>query len=171
MVGPTCNDLFEYMKLKGFTLIELLVVIAVIGIMVGVLASILNPYTYFNRANDAKRKSDIATIQSALEQYRADNSSYPAAATMNACGLPLTGTVNGTTVTYLSKIPCDPTTGSNYYYDIDTSGVGNYCLRGCLSSASDKMSDFTLLQTENANQCVATLTTCANPGSYTVVPQ
>ena len=160
-----------YRSQSGFTLPELLTVMGVTAVLIGAFISIANPMGQYNKAHDADRKVDIAAIQSALEQYRADNSSYPATAAMATCGVPLTGVINGTSVTYLSKIPCDPTTNSRYYYDVDTTGNGNYCLRACLSSASDKMSDQSLYGSENANQCVVTLGTCANPGSYTVVPQ
>lgn len=60
---------------RGFTLIELLVTIAIIGL----LATFLIP-NYIEarvRARDAQRKSDLRTIQTALEAYQNDHGEYP----------------------------------------------------------------------------------------------
>lgn len=61
----------------GFTMLELLIVIAIIGILVS-----MGTVAYSSaqkRARDSKRVSDMKAIQSGLEQYYADNNSYPAA--------------------------------------------------------------------------------------------
>lgn len=64
-------------KSKGFTLIELLVVVAIIGILATVVLASLSSAR--ESARDAKRLSDIKTIQTALEMYANDNSGrYPA---------------------------------------------------------------------------------------------
>ena len=62
-------------KSKGFTLIELLVVVAIIGILATVIISSLSSAR--ERARDAKRLSDVKTIQTALEIYYLDNGRYP----------------------------------------------------------------------------------------------
>lgn len=52
---------------KGFSLIELLVVISIIGVLVAVAVS-----SYTNaqiKARDARRRSDMKTIQATMEQY------------------------------------------------------------------------------------------------------
>ena len=65
-------------KKSGFTLIELLVVVAIIGILATVVLSSLSSAR--ERARDAKRLSDIKTIQNALEMYANDNNGrYPIA--------------------------------------------------------------------------------------------
>ena len=64
-------------KSQGFTLIELLIVVAVIGILSGVVISVLNPETFRNKSQDARRKTDLVAIQGALELYFADNNAYP----------------------------------------------------------------------------------------------
>ena len=63
------------MKPKGFTLIELLVVVAIIGILATVVLASLDSAR--SRARDAKRLSDIRTIQTALEAYYLENGTYP----------------------------------------------------------------------------------------------
>ena len=121
---------------KGFTLIELLIVVAIIGILATLLMA--NFIGVRQRARDAQRKSDIRQIQSALELYRSDQSIYPTTAQFPSCGTALTG---GTpTVTYMSKVPCDPFgsgTGYNngsYYY---SSNGSTYTLGACLENTSD----------------------------------
>ena len=53
-------------KEKGFTLIELLIVIAVIGILAGVLVSVIDVREYQRQARDARRMNDILSVQTAI---------------------------------------------------------------------------------------------------------
>jgi prepilin-type N-terminal cleavage/methylation domain-containing protein len=65
-----------YTNNKGFTLIELLVVVAIIGILATIILSSLSSAR--ESARDAKRLSDVKTIQTALEMYANDNNGrYP----------------------------------------------------------------------------------------------
>ncbi|OGY45023.1 MAG: hypothetical protein A3A24_02510 [Candidatus Buchananbacteria bacterium RIFCSPLOWO2_01_FULL_46_12] len=63
-------------KIKGFTLIELLVVIAIIGLLSTLAVVALNSAR--EKARDAKRVADVKQVQTALELYYNDASSYPA---------------------------------------------------------------------------------------------
>lgn len=69
---------------KGFTLIELLVVIAIIGLLASVVLLALNSARA--KARDAKRVADIRQVQSGLELYFNDCSSYPIEATAVVLG-------------------------------------------------------------------------------------
>lgn len=51
---------------QGFTLIELLIVIVVIGILAGVLVSIINVGEYQAQARDARRMNDFLSVQTAI---------------------------------------------------------------------------------------------------------
>lgn len=63
------------MPKKGFTLIELLVVISIIAILTALGAV---SFTNSRRAaRDTRRLGDVKNIVTALEQYYADNGSYP----------------------------------------------------------------------------------------------
>lgn len=53
-------------KQRGFTLVELLVVIAIVAVLAGAVMLAINPIAQIQKANDARRFSDLDTIQSAL---------------------------------------------------------------------------------------------------------
>lgn len=67
---------FKLLKNKrAFTLIEVLVVISIIGILMSIL--VLNFEESRKRARDNVRKSDLKSVQLALEVYKAQNGKYP----------------------------------------------------------------------------------------------
>lgn len=99
--------------IRGFTLIELLIVIAIIGALASI--SVFALQGARESARDSKRKSDLESIRSALEIYKADCNEYPAglpsgALTDSGCSSPL-GNV------YMEDVPEDPTTSSGYCYN------------------------------------------------------
>ena len=104
---------------KGFTLIELLIVIAIIGILVGL--SVFGLQGARESARDARRKSDLEQIRTAVETYRADCNTYPL--TIPAPPNPLTGSGLSlncpVTNVYTSAIPQDPIAGRSYLYASD----------------------------------------------------
>ncbi len=127
---------------NGFTLIEILVVATIIAVLtaIGVVS-----YGSINlRTRNAKRKSDLEQVRSALEMYRIDNGSYPGTST-NFITLSSLDPGDGTgplVTTYLPSIPRDPestvATPIEYYYRVIGSGPPyySYCLCGQLESSS-----------------------------------
>ncbi len=57
---------------KAFTLIELLIVVAIITILAVMVVLVIKPVQLIAQSHDASRISDIATINSALDLYSAD---------------------------------------------------------------------------------------------------
>lgn len=106
----------------GFTLIEILIAIAIIAILtaVGIVS-----YTSINQnARNAKRKSDLGQIQSALELYRSDYGSYPA---VNTTGLLTAENLesNSLFTSYLTVVPDDPK-DNPYMYTATGENDGSY---------------------------------------------
>jgi prepilin-type N-terminal cleavage/methylation domain-containing protein len=95
-------------RLSGVTLPEMLIVISIIVVLALVIFWFLRNQVL--KGNDAKRKGDIHEIQVATEEYEKDNDCYPPVELVD-CD-PGDGLKP-----YLSKIPCDPTTGTSYYYE------------------------------------------------------
>ena len=92
-------------KNKGFTLAELLIVISIIGILSTII--IVNISSARAKARDARRKSDLKTIQSAVEIYaNANKGKYPQG-DWNAMSQAL---ISGE---YASSVPTDPLPASN----------------------------------------------------------
>ncbi|PIR56662.1 MAG: hypothetical protein COU72_05045 [Parcubacteria group bacterium CG10_big_fil_rev_8_21_14_0_10_41_35] len=109
-------------KTKGFTLIELLVVIAIIGLLSTLAVVALNNAR--GKSRDAKRVSDIRSIQTGLELYFADKATYPVIATpgvtLGATTYVTLSSTNGFAATaagttYMGKVPANPTPGGAGY--------------------------------------------------------
>jgi len=113
---------------NAFTLIELLVVISIIGILVAV--SIFGLSGARESSRDARRKSDLETIRSGLEMYKADCGSYPVSLTF---GSQLTGTedeednVCSSSNIYISEIPADPLAVARVYRYSSDGDVYSIC--------------------------------------------
>lgn len=91
---------------NAFTLIELLIVIAVLGMLSTFVVISFTGAT--DRAEDAKRQTELSQYQTLLEVYASNNNnSYPASASpaSNLCGI-----LNATSCTN------DPDPSKNYHY-------------------------------------------------------
>lgn len=87
---------------KSFTLLELLVVIGIIAILVGL--GTMSYSTAQKKSRDAKRKSDLKTIQNALEQYYSIcGYRYP-----SSYGFLSSGSLTCATQVILGSAPRDP---------------------------------------------------------------
>ena len=103
----------------GFTLVELLVVIVIIGLLGTIVA--INVFGALGTSNVAKAKADIATLESALDQYRLDNLTYPSTSDgLNALLSPPPGLAQPERYRqggYIKKLPDDPW-GRAYIYTV-----------------------------------------------------
>jgi general secretion pathway protein G len=101
----------------GFTLIELLVAIVIIGLLSTIVA--INVFGALGTSNVAKAKADVSTLESALEQYRLDNLTYPSTSDgLNALLSPPPGLAQPERYRmggYVKKLPNDPW-GQPYQY-------------------------------------------------------
>jgi prepilin-type N-terminal cleavage/methylation domain-containing protein len=107
---------------NGFSLLELLVVIGIIGILVSV--GTVAYRSAQERARDSRRRGDIEAVSKALEQFYADNLSYPLATDCTGYGAYLVGAT-----------PSDPQTGDDYVVDGDCAVDGSqFCVCALLES-------------------------------------
>jgi type IV pilus assembly protein PilE len=130
-------------KHRGFTLIEVLITLAIIGVLAGISYTLINPVHEIKKANDSRRKTDLAKLQAGLELFYGDQSSYPSSGNFPA------GLTSGQT-NYIDNIPKDPKTDEDYEYvafpaACDEFGVNppctSYQLYACLENVNDPNSD------------------------------
>ena len=141
---------------NSFTLIELLVVIAVLA---GLMALLVPNYMEVRKkARDVRRKSDLRSIQKALELYKQTQTRpiYPLAAALSACVPFSSGGVE-----YMKVVPQDPlakcpAVTSSYYY-VPAGDQYSYTLTACLEITNDP---------EKAASCPAEPFTCSTSTCY-----
>lgn len=102
---------------RAFTLIEIMIVIGIIAILTTAMVTALNPVKQFQKARDAQRRSHLAVITAALEQYYADYNQYPMVGTNGIYCLTqaivnqdsnCNGTADAGVDKYLKVMPTDP---------------------------------------------------------------
>ncbi|NTU73704.1 type II secretion system protein [Candidatus Roizmanbacteria bacterium] len=105
---------------KGFTLMELLVVIGIIAILVAL--GTVSYSTAQKKSRDSKRKSDLKTIQNALEQYYAIcGSVYPTPGASKT--VPTSISCSSPSSVILSNTPLEPLKSLSYTMDSTGDGV------------------------------------------------
>ena len=62
---------------KGFTLLELILVIGIIGTLSAIVVVAVNPTKQLRKTRDSERRSEIAELQKALNQYQIKNGDFP----------------------------------------------------------------------------------------------
>ena len=132
---------------KGFTLIEILIVVAIIAILASVVLIGLGPTQRAGR--DARRISDLRSVQNGLELYYNKCGYYPGAAacansnaitggavtsnaSWNAMKASLTGSAIG-----ITTVPDDPNTANHYQYGSGGAGNSSYVIGGQLEDTSN----------------------------------
>lgn len=103
---------------KGYTFIELMLVVGIISLLAVVLLIYINPLVQYQRARDKQRKSDLAQIQRALEQYYNDNNQYPVSDANFQIVDASVGVISwgGTWPGYMKNVPKDSRSGYRYAY-------------------------------------------------------
>lgn len=129
-----------FKKINGFTLVEMIIIIGLIGVIVSGMIILIDPATQLAKGRDGQRNSDLRTIQTALELFRADNSNYPifsdgAGGAKEASEMDLSNSDN---ISYLRTIPTSPNgTSCDYVYAVTDSG-SEYTIYTMLENDSEK---------------------------------
>lgn len=128
-------------KNSAFSLLEILITISLLAVLAVGLILIFNPAAQIVKANDLRRKHDLAQLKKALEDWYNDKGCYPRAdqicfdSATNVCApgnktaLSKTCHICGNDpnsppfAPYLSKLPCDPKHPiQDYFYQVETPG-------------------------------------------------
>jgi general secretion pathway protein G len=149
---------------KGFTLVEVLVASAIIAILTVVGLMVINPITQFNKTRDARRKSDLAQLKTALQMYHNDQGEYPVPGSFPGPGEEWTRP-GYTDVVYMRSVPGDPSDGDNYHYGGTGAEQQDFCLVATLQNVNDPAT--TESQTL-CNRCAGEVT--ISGGNYVVCP-
>lgn len=113
---------------QGFTLTELMVVLVIIGLLATIV--IINVLPAADQANNTKVRADLSTLESALEQYRLDNMSYPRTEQgLEALVSPPAGLSQPQRYRqggYIRRLPSDPWGNAYHYAAPGTQSGGAY---------------------------------------------
>lgn len=140
---------FNFLKISsGFTLIELITAIGIFTILATVAYSTIDPLGQYRKAQDTRRKSDLAQLQRVLEAYYQDFGRYPAHTTTGE----FTNTINtadggsdsalkwgSTWAPYMDVLPVDPNSSKFYVYlsGGESNGFQTYKIYASLDLGSD----------------------------------
>jgi len=145
------------MSKKSFTLVELLVVVAIISILASALMVGLGGAR--KKARDARRISDLRTVQSSLEVYYAQNGIYPDVDGWNDLENKLTGII--------SQLPQDPLPGNPNYDYTFCDGGQRYVMQAHLEDAKNCPANYKAPDTTTCSN-VALNCDCVNNQNYCV---
>jgi prepilin-type N-terminal cleavage/methylation domain-containing protein len=134
-------------QVKGFTLIEVLIVVSIVGLLAATVLVGLGGFR--ERGRDARRISDLKSLQNGLELYYTKYNGYPVA--LNNL---LTAGIG------INKIPSDPVSGS-YLYGV-TSDKQSYIVAANLDAEQEDLI-FNDSYQGSVTGYTGTVTTCAPP--------
>lgn len=135
---------------KAFTLVELLVVMAIIGVLAAMAVGSFR--TAQLRGRDTQRKSDLKQIAHSLELFYADYGKYPNADNGRIVGCPYStgpvikpnycswgsGNFTDSKTVYFRVLPNDPSTNSDYFYELVGTNNQKYRIFANLENTEDQ---------------------------------
>ncbi len=157
---------------SGFTLIELLIVILVIGVLSGVLLSVVNSTGVRAKARDSQRKADLIKMQTALELYFADNRVYPISnittpgswERANSASSALTAALEPD---YLDPVPEDPIQAGNNGGPCNNPDFYRYNYYSAAGNSYDLTAIMEISTSNDDSPCPGDITGCGGAGYAT----
>lgn len=152
---------------NGFTLVELLIVVTILGILAGVVVSVINPAQQKKNAEDGIRRSNMNKLVYAIEAFYTAEGAYPTNEDRNNPDSKFNRV-------YVTDWPDNkPSAGTSYIYNQVGTGfaliVSKAATTGCIKYRSDwgKMQDCSDCSLTSV-ECTATSTppTCAEEIRY-----
>jgi len=146
------------MRKKGFTFIEILVTVTIIAMLIAI--AVISYGSIQKRSRDARRKSDIEQLRSALEMYRADFGYYPDGPS-SFTALKSDSDLTTALSSYTTTIPSDPKDDVTYPYQIimtSSRGTPSHYYGYCLAA-------YTEAEGSGVNACTQTLPTLYTYGT------
>jgi general secretion pathway protein G len=104
----------EILKKRGMSLVEVMIVVAIVGVLLVVVVP--NYRRIQEQSNISKAKSELRTLQTAVENYYLHSGSYPSSLS----------DVTAATPNIVNSIPDDPFASSGTSYGYTRGGTGNY---------------------------------------------
>ena len=130
---------------RGYTLVELMVAISILALLF--VAGVTSYSKATQRSRDAKRKSDIEQLRSALEMYRADNGTYPStqgevpifpAPWKDIADAEYALLKDALVPNYIPELPTDSQSGFSYWYQSPiTVDTKTYCFTAFMEVTND----------------------------------
>ncbi len=126
---------FFHRNNNGFTLVELTIIMGLIGVLVTGVIVLINPVAQLEKAQDARRKSDLTQIQRALDLYYHDNGRYPPV----SAGYRINNIAWGASFApYMGILPADPSSpGRTYIYNVSGDGQSFWLYANLARGAQD----------------------------------
>ena len=141
------SSMQKKMGKKSFTILELLIVIAILGIVLATYPLTVNFSGQIAKAQDGRRKQDLATLKKAFEDFYSDHNRYPYPSEVcfgqlgrGLCLICGNNPASPSFSPYLAKLPCDPQSqAKEYRYRVDDPDIPPtwYVLYTLLSNKDD----------------------------------
>jgi type II secretory pathway pseudopilin PulG len=113
----------------------MIVVTAIVSLFAVGIVAVINPTQQVRKANDARRKSDLNTLQRGLEAYYHDTGRYPLASGYKVAPSGTALAWGSTWSPYMNTLPKDPNSSQSYIYYVSADGQ-SYIVYASLEKAS-----------------------------------
>lgn len=127
-------------SLRGFTLVEMIIVVAITGLFAAGIVAVINPRQQILKGNDSRRKSDLNSIQRALEAYYHDYARYPVVVNNKIAPSGVIKDWGAVWSPYMTTLPKDANNSQSYVYYVSSDGQSYILYASLERGAADPQS-------------------------------